>query len=144
MWIAEGLHRTASGHVVPAGAVVPGLRSADPDATLAIGHGATVQGGIDHAGAVVLAPRASAWHDVRGGHEVVLGPGATVRGRVTALGRIVVQAGASAGDLDAGGDVLLLGDCRVGAVRAAGDIIIVGAPTTGLLQPGGRISTRPW
>ncbi len=143
-WIAEGLHKTRDGHLVPAGAVVPGLRSRDPDAWVQIGHGATIQGGIEHAGGVVLARGVCTWAGIAGGHEVIIGPGCTIKGPVHAEGRIVVQSGAQVGDLHAGSDVHLLGDCQVGKVHAVGDILVVGAPQTQGLAPGGRITTRPW
>lgn len=144
-WIAEGLHRIEGGHLVPAKAVVPSLRSSDPHARLTIGHDATIQGGIEHAGGVILSPRAQIWAHVHGGHEVIVGPDCHVKGNVHADGRIVVQAGARIeGSVTAGSDVLLLGDCDVGPVSAVGDIVIVGSPKTGGLSPGGRITTRPW
>lgn len=144
MWLADGLHRVAGGHIVPAGSTVPALRSRDDMASLQVGHGATVQGGIDHAGAVVLGRGAVTWGDIQAGHEAILAASSQVHGSVQAEGRIVVLDGAKAGALRAGGDVLLLGACDVGDVDAVGDIIIVGSPKAGALRPGGRIATRPY
>lgn len=144
-WIAEGLHRTAIGHLVPADACVPSLRSRDPETTLQVGRNATIQGALALNGAIVLAPGVSVWAGIRGGHEVVIGPRCHIQGDVQADGRIVVQDGARIdGTVTAGSDAHLLGACHVGDVTAAGDIFIVGAPQTGRLDPGGRIQTRPW
>lgn len=144
-WIAEGLYRTAQGHLVPAKASVPSLRSADDASVLQVGHDAVVQGFIEHAGGVVLARNVTVWDHVHGGHEVIVGPSAHVRGTVRAVGRVVIEHGARIdGDVRAGGDVLLLGDARCQDVHAGGDIVIVGSPKAGKLAPGGRIQTRPW
>lgn len=143
MWIADGPRRTRDGFLVPREGTVPGLVSGDPG-ILHIGLGCRVQGPIRHAGAVVLARGARIHGPIDGGHEVVLGAGTRVEGGVRSQGRIVVQAGASAGPLCAGGDVLLLGPCRVEDVHARGDIVVVGSPATGTLEPGGRVTTRDW
>ncbi|MGB1585419.1 MAG: hypothetical protein ACPHID_00025 [Thermoplasmatota archaeon] len=144
-WIAEGLHRTEQGHLVPAKASVPSLKSGDDAAILNVGHGAVVQGFIEHAGGVILARGVTVWQDVQGGHEVIVGPDCHVRGPVRAVGRVVIEHGARIdGDVEAGGDVLLLGQAHVQDVKAGGDIVIVGSPQTGRLDPGGRIQTRPW
>lgn len=144
-WIAEGLHRTQQGHLVPAKASVPSLRSGDDTSVLQVGHEAVVQGYIEHQGGVVLARNVTVWQHVHGGHEVVVGPGARVQGDVRAQGRVVVEHGARIdGRVEAGGDVLLLGASQIGDVKAGGDIVIVGSPKAGQLAPGGRIQTRPW
>ena len=142
-WIAEGLHRIPDGHVVPAGASVPSLRSTSREHTLQVGHGAVIQGAIEHAGGVILGRDVRVWHHVHGGHEVVVGAHSQTQA-IRATGRIVVQDGARTGDLHAGSDVLLLGTCHVGSVEAGGDIVIVGSPDAGAMTPGGRIATRPW
>ena len=145
VWYAEGVHAVDGGHLIRSHAVVPGLRVDRDDRVLWVGQSATVQAGIHHAGSVVLGRATHVQGAVRGGHEVVLGAGARVDGPVTARGRIVVQAGATVeGDLEAGSDVLLLGRCHVGTVRAQGDIVVVGEPEARGLEPGGRIQTRPW
>lgn len=141
----EGLHPTATGHVVAPRSLVPGMRSKNSQETLWIGREGTVQGPIVHAGAVVLSQDVAVWAGIEGGHEVTVGARCRVQGPIRAEGRIVVQSGSRVdGPLHAGGDVLLLGDCRVGDVRAGGDIIVVGEPRTGALAPGGRVATRPW
>lgn len=144
-WIAEGLHRTAIGHLVPAKANVPGLRSSDPDTTLHVGPGAVVDGDLELAGAVVLAAGVRVLGNVVGGHEVVVGPRCHIAGTLRATGRVVVQDGARIlGNIRAGSDAHLLGDCIVANVSAVGDIVVVGSPQAGRLDPGGRIQTRPW
>lgn len=140
-WIADGVHRTEAGHLIPQRAVVPALRG--QTGTLHVGLGARVQGPIQHDGAVALSSRCLVGGDVRGGHEVIVGAGC-VAGDIHCAGRVVVQDGARIGRIVAGSDVLLLGACRTGDVTAQGDIIIVGSPQTGRLQPSGRITTRPW
>lgn len=145
VWFADGLHAVHGGHLVRDRAVVPGLVGVRDDRVLWVGQAATVQGGIEHAGGVVLARATRVEGAVQGGHEVVLGAGVQVDGPVRARGRIVIQHGAVVhGGLHAGGDVLLLGRCAVGTVQARGDIVVVGAPQAQGLEPGGRIQTRPW
>ncbi len=131
--------------MIRSGAFVPGLRSQADNHDLWIGPYTTVQGGIQHAGRVILGRGAVTWTHVQGGAEVTIGAGCRIPGNVRATGRIVVQAGARIdGTLRAGTDVLLLGDCMVGDVDASGDITVVGAPKTGELRPQGRVRTRPW
>ncbi len=140
MWIADGIHRTEAGFMVPQRAKVPPLRG--KDGVLHIGLQAIIQGPIDHRGAVVLGA-GFVVEQVIAGHELIVG----ARGRTGDLycdGRIVIQEGARAGKVRAGGDVLLLGTCDVGDVDAVGDIIVVGTPRTGALRPGGRVTTRAW
>ncbi len=140
MWIAEGIHRTDGGFLVPQRAVVPPLRGLE--GVLHIGLAATIQGPLRHMGAIVIAAEASA-EQVVAGHELIVGARAET-GDLYCDGRIVVQAGAHTGHIRAGGDVLLLGASTVGDIDAGGDIIVVGDPKTGALRPGGRVSTRPW
>ncbi len=140
MWIADGLHRTDAGFLIPQRATVPALKG---DAgVLHVGIAAIVQGPIRHLGAVVLGATSRA-EQVVAGHELILGSRCKT-GDLYCDGRIVVQDGAVAGHVRAGGDVLLLGSCTVGDIDAVGDIIVVGDPTTGALRPGGRVTTRPW
>lgn len=142
MAFIPGIHRIQEGHLIRSGAVVPGLRS-DDEQPVWIGAYTTVQGGIVHAGSVILGRGSVTWDGIAGGPEVVLGAGCTVDGGVRAVGRIVVQHGATVnGALQAGSDVHLLGDCTVQDVDAGGDILIVGSPKTGQLRPCGRVSTR--
>lgn len=144
-WYVEGIHRIEGGHLVRPGAFVPGLGVRNEAATLWIGHHTTVQGGIRHAGGVVLGKGSVTWKPVHAGHELVVGAECKIPGDASAKGRIVVQAGAEIeGSLRAGGDVYLFGNCTVGDVDAGGDIVIVGAPKTGELRPSGRVRTRPW
>jgi cytoskeletal protein CcmA (bactofilin family) len=144
-WYVQGLHRVPGGHAVERGSVMPAVRSRDEQGTLWLGQGVVVQGGVRHDGGVVLAKKCVTWAGIVAGHEVVVGAHTVVRGDVHAEGRVVVQHGATVhGDVRAGADVLLLGDCVVGDVHAGGDIIVVGAPKTGRLVPAGRVQTRSW
>ncbi len=140
MWVADGIHKTESGHLVPQDAQVPPLSGAS--GILHVGMRATVAGPVLHRGAIVLAAGARAG-DIHGGHEVIVGSRCRT-GHVRSEGRIVVQAGSTVGDLHAAGDILLFGQLKAGNVTAGGDIIIVGAPQTGALAPGGRVTTRPY
>lgn len=125
--------------------VVPAILCRNDAASLWIGSGVVVQGGIRHHGGVALARNVTTWAGIVGGHEVVIGAHCVVRGDVEADGHIIIQDGATVnGDVRAGADVRLLGDCVVGDVVAGGDIIVTGAPRTGKLAPGGRVQTRPW
>ncbi len=137
--------RVAGGYAIPANAVVPGLVVRDAERHLIIGRGATVQGGIDHAGSVTLGPHVKVFGSVRSGRSLTLAPGAKVKGALQCDGRIVIQSRCVVdGDITGEADVLLLGTSRVGHVRSKGDIIIVGSPKARSLSPGGRIVTREW
>ncbi len=140
MWIADGIHKTSIGFLVPRGATIPPLKG--NEGVLHIGITAIVQGPLRHMGAVVLGAGATA-EQVVAGHELVVGARCKT-GPLYCDGSIVVQQGASTGSIRAGGDVLLLGSCTVGDIDADGDIIVVGDPKTGALRPGGRVTTRPW
>lgn len=144
-WYVEGIRRIDGGHLVRSGSFVPSMKCTNPDAALQVGPYATVQGGIRHEGRVIVGRGAVTWTTVRGGAEVILGAETRIAGDVIATGRVVVQAGAKIdGRIKAGSDVRLLGECQVGDVDAGGDIVIVGAPKTGELRPQGRVRTRPW
>lgn len=114
----------------------------EADRHLLVGHGATLEA-IDSAGRVTLARGALVKGPLQAGHELILGALCVVKGPITAQGKVVVQS-SKTGSIDAGGDVLLLGDCVVGDVRSGGDIVIVGTPKTGRLEPKGRVASRPW
>ncbi len=140
-----GIHAIRSGHVIRPGAMVPEIRGNRPEDTLWVGGYTTVQGGIRHAGSIVLARGCTTWNSVRGGLQVTVGAGCVIDGDVECDGNVVVQAGAEIrGRVRAGNDVHLLGACTVGDVECRGDVFIDGTPTTGTLSPKGRIQTRSW
>jgi uncharacterized protein with ACT and thioredoxin-like domain len=134
--------RTGEGYWVPRGALMPKVLVPEADRHLLVGHGATLQA-IDSAGRVTLARGVHVKGPLQAGAELILGALCRVDGPITAQGRVVVQSSKTK-SIDAGGDVLLLGDCVVGDVRSGGDIVIVGAPKTGRLEPKGRVASRPW
>ncbi len=143
-WFEAGLaprRGAAGGFAVPAGAVLPKVRVADAGQHVLVGRGARLEA-LDAAGRVTLVREVRVAGEVRAGAELVVGAGCKL-GSIQAAGRVVVQA-SRAGDIDAAGDVLLLGPCQVGNVRAGGDIVIVGEPKTGRLEPKGRVASRPW
>ncbi|MEK6976250.1 MAG: polymer-forming cytoskeletal protein [Candidatus Thermoplasmatota archaeon] len=143
-WFASHLapRRTGDGYVVPKGALMPKVRVANPAGHVFAGPGATLEA-LDAAGRVTLARGVTVRGPLAAGAELILGANCVVQGPITAQGRVVVQSSRT-GNIDAGGDVLLLGDCVVGDVRSGGDIVIVGAPKTGRLEPKGRVASRPW
>lgn len=134
--------RTGEGYWVPRGALMPQVRISDPSCHLLAGPGATIQA-LDAAGRVTLARGVHVKGPLQAGAELILGALCRVDGPITAKGRVIVQS-SRARSIDAGGDVLLLGDCVVGDVRSGGDIVIVGEPKTGRLEPKGRVASRAW
>jgi predicted acyltransferase (DUF342 family) len=136
--------RSAAGHWIPAGAVVPGLRVASAEARLEVGRDARILGDVECAGPVVLTSGVHVLGGVRSGHSVVVGPGCTIDGPCVAAGAVVLQDRARVLEVKAGADVQLLGAPTVGDVEAAGDIIVAGSPSTGRLSPKGRLVTRAY
>ncbi len=134
--------RAPDGYWVPPRAVLPAVRVADPARHVLAGPGARLQA-LDAAGRVTLTRGVHVQGPLRCGAELILGAGCRVDGPITGQGRVVVQTSRTA-DIEARGDVLLLGECRVGDVRSGGDIVVVGAPKTGRLEPRGRIASRSW
>lgn len=121
---------------------MPAVRVVDPSRHVLVGPGARIQA-LDAAGRVTLTRNVTVAGPLRCGAELILGAGCRIEGPIAGLGRVIVQA-SQTGDIDAQGDVLLLGDARVGNVTSAGDIIVVGKPKTGRLEPKGRVAARPW
>jgi hypothetical protein len=134
--------RTPDGYWVPPHALLGPVRVDDASRHVLVGRGA-VLGALATAGRATLTRAVHVKGPLACGAELVLGAGCRVEGPVTVQGRAVLQA-SQARSVEAAGDVLLLGDCRVGRVRSGGDIVIVGAPRTGSLEPQGRVATRPW
>lgn len=134
--------RAPDGYWVPAGALLPAIRVTDPTRHVLVGPGARLKA-LDAAGRVTLTRNVVVQGPLRCGAELILGAGCRIEGPITALGRVVVQA-SQTGDIDAQGDVLLLGDARVGNVTSSGDVLVVGSPKTGRLEPKGRVASRPW
>lgn len=118
------------------------MRVADPTRHVLVGPGARLEA-LDTAGRATLTRGVHVAGPLRCGAELILGAGCRIDGPIAALGRVVVQASRTR-DIAAQGDVLILGDARVGHVTSAGDIIVVGAPKTGRLEPKGRVASRPW
>jgi cytoskeletal protein CcmA (bactofilin family) len=134
--------RVAGGVAIPMGAILPGLRCSDAGIETTVGMGSRIKGPIDVTGSLTLAAACKVDGDVTTKGTATIGPGSrvwAVRGA-----RVVVLPGASAQDIEAAGDVLLLGACSVGTVVAGGDILIAGEPKATGLRPKGRVVTRPW
>ena len=134
--------KAPGGYWIPRGALLPRVRVADAASHVLVGPGAVLQA-LDAAGRVTLARGAHVKGPLAAGAELVVAAGCRIDGPITAKGRVVLQA-SRARSIDAVGDVLLLGPCKVGDVRSGGDIVIVGEPATGRLEPKGRVSSRPW
>lgn len=122
--------------------MLPAVRVTDPARHLLVGPGARLNA-LDAAGRVTLTRNVTVDGPLRCGAELILGAGCRIDGPIQGLGRVIVQASQTA-DIAAQGDVLLLGDARVGNVTSAGDIVVVGNPKTGRLEPRGRVAARPW
>jgi hypothetical protein len=133
--------KAPGGYWIPADALLPKVRVADPALHVLLGPRASLEA-LDAAGRVTLTRGVAVKGELRAGAELVIGAGCKV-GPIRAAGRVIVQASRT-GPIDAAGDVLLLGPCHVGDVRSGGDIVIVGEPKTGRLEPKGRVATRPW
>lgn len=144
VWFEDGLRPRPmpDGYWVPAGALLPAVRVADPARHVLVGPGARLQA-LDAAGRATLTRNVHVKGPLSAGAELILGAGCRVDGPIAADGRVVVQASRTR-SIAAAGDVLLLGPCHVGDIRAGGDIVIVGEPKTGRLEPQGRVASRPW
>lgn len=134
--------KASGGYWVPPGALLPSVRVGDAAMAVLVGRGARLKA-LDAAGRVTLARAVHVQGPLRAGAELILGAGCRVDGAIVCDGRVVVQ-GSRTKAITAAGDVLLLGPCHVGDVKAGGDIVIVGEPKTGRLEPKGRVATRPW
>lgn len=134
--------RLVDGYFVPRNALLPAVRVDDPQRQVLVGAGARLAA-LQAAGRVLLSPGVHVEGPLRAGAELILGARCRIDGPIHGAGRVVVQASQTQ-DIDAAGDVLLLGGGRVGNVRSGGDIRIVGEPKTGRLEPQGRVASRPW
>lgn len=143
-WFDAGLgpRRMRDGYWVPPGSLLPAVRVADPERQVLVGPGARLAA-LDASGRVTLTRGVRVRGTLTAGAELILGAGCQVDGPITGAGRVIVQASRTRA-IQAAGDVLLLGPCHVGDVRAGGDIVIVGEPKTGRLEPQGRVASRPW
>lgn len=143
-WFEAGLgpRRMRDGYWVPPRSMMPAVRVDDAARQVLVGPGALLHA-LDAAGRVTLSRGVHVTGPLRAGAELILGAGCRVDGPIAGAGRVVVQASRTK-DIEATGDVLLLGPCHVGHVRSGGDIVIVGEPKTGRLEPQGRVASRPW